>query len=170
MPVEEVLRRKEESYFNFLPNLKAVPEVLEHIHASYGRIPLAVVSGSRRDSVTASLNSLGLLEKFELLVCAGDYRRGKPIQSLFCSLPHDWESNPRLVWSSKIRTWALSLQSPPAGQACGFLRLGRGTRACRSKSAVNGDHEFQDWQCGLSNILHWGPALIRSVFSNFYHK
>jgi HAD superfamily hydrolase (TIGR01509 family) len=78
MPVEEVLQRKEEFYFNSLPNLKAVPEVLEHIHSSYGRIPFAVVSGSRRDSVTASLTSLGLIEKFEVLVCAGDYQRGKP--------------------------------------------------------------------------------------------
>jgi beta-phosphoglucomutase-like phosphatase (HAD superfamily) len=78
MPVEEVLRRKEESYLNSLPSLKAVPEVLEHIDLSYGRIPLAVVSGSRRDSVTASLTSLGLLDKFEVLVCAEDYQKGKP--------------------------------------------------------------------------------------------
>ena len=78
MPVEEVLRRKEEFYLNSLPSLKAVPEVLEHIDLNYGRIPLAVVSGSRRDSVTASLTSLGLLDKFEVLVCAGEYQQGKP--------------------------------------------------------------------------------------------
>jgi beta-phosphoglucomutase-like phosphatase (HAD superfamily) len=78
MPVEDVLRRKEEFYFKSLPNLRAVPEVLEHINSNYGRIPFAVVSGSTRDSVTASLTSLGLLEKFEVLVCAGDYQRGKP--------------------------------------------------------------------------------------------
>ena len=78
MPVEDVLQRKEECYFEFLPDLKAVPEVLEHIHSSYGRVPLAVVSGSKRDSVTASLRALELLEKFEVLVCAEDYTRGKP--------------------------------------------------------------------------------------------
>lgn len=78
MPVKAVLRRKEECYFESLPHLKAVPEVLEHIHSGYGRIPLAVVSGSKRDSVTASLTSLGLLERFEVLVCAEDYTRGKP--------------------------------------------------------------------------------------------
>jgi beta-phosphoglucomutase-like phosphatase (HAD superfamily) len=78
MPVEDVLKRKEEFYFKSLPNLKAVPEVLEHINSSYGRVPFAVVSGSTRESVTASLTSLGLIEKFEILVCAGDYRKGKP--------------------------------------------------------------------------------------------
>jgi HAD superfamily hydrolase (TIGR01509 family) len=78
MPVAAVAIRKEELYFEHLPELKAVPEVLEHINASYGRIPFAVVSGSTRESVTASLGALGLLDKFETLVCAGDYRKSKP--------------------------------------------------------------------------------------------
>src|ERR1700709_2015935 len=50
MPVEEVARLKEALYFEILPELKAVPEVLEHIVASHGKIPFAVVSGSTRDS------------------------------------------------------------------------------------------------------------------------
>jgi len=83
MPVPEVARRKEELYFDALPRLKAVPDVLEHIDAQHGRIPFAVVSGSTRDSVTASLRTLQLLEKFETLVCAGDYKRGKPDPEAF---------------------------------------------------------------------------------------
>ena len=78
MPVEEVATRKEQLYFDILPELKAVPEVLEHIHASHGRIPFAVVSGSTRDSVTRSLEILGILDRFETLVCAGDYAKSKP--------------------------------------------------------------------------------------------
>jgi HAD superfamily hydrolase (TIGR01509 family) len=78
MPGEEVAKRKEALYFEILPKLKAVPEVLEHIEFSHGQIPFAVVSGSTRDSVTSSLEVLGLLDKFETLVCAGDYERSKP--------------------------------------------------------------------------------------------
>lgn len=63
--------------------MKAVPEVVEHIEAGYGRIPLAVVSGSMRDSVTASLSALHLLDRFETLVCAGDYVNGKPHPEAF---------------------------------------------------------------------------------------
>jgi HAD superfamily hydrolase (TIGR01509 family) len=37
-----------------------------------------VVSGSERESVQASLNATGLLEKFHTLVCAGDYANSKP--------------------------------------------------------------------------------------------
>jgi beta-phosphoglucomutase family hydrolase len=78
MPVDEVMRRKETMYYEILPSLKAVPEVLEHIQISHGKIPFAVVSGSTRDSVTRSLETLGILDRFETLVCAGDYTKSKP--------------------------------------------------------------------------------------------
>lgn len=78
MPIEEVAHRKEGLYFDQLARLTAVPEVLEQIEAAHKRIPLAVVSGSTRESVTKSLQILGLLDKFDALVCAGDYQKAKP--------------------------------------------------------------------------------------------
>ncbi|HEX9199202.1 MAG TPA: HAD family phosphatase [Acidobacteriaceae bacterium] len=78
MPEEEVTHRKELLYYELLPQLQAVPEVLEHIELGHGRVPMAVVSGSTRDSVTKSLELLGLLDKFQTLVCAEDYTRSKP--------------------------------------------------------------------------------------------
>jgi HAD superfamily hydrolase (TIGR01509 family) len=83
MPVELVERRKEEFYFQLLPELAAVPEVLEHIEHAHGLIPFAVVSGSTRESVTASLVTLKLLDRFDTLVCAGDYTRSKPDPEAF---------------------------------------------------------------------------------------
>lgn len=83
MPVEEVAHRKEQLYYDQLPQLQPVPEVLEHIEARHGQIPFAVVSGSTRDSVEASLRALNLLDKFETLVCAGDYRKSKPAPDAF---------------------------------------------------------------------------------------
>jgi HAD superfamily hydrolase (TIGR01509 family) len=78
MPVDGVASRKEQLYYEILPQLKPVPEVLEHIEASHGQIPFAVVSGSTRDSVTASLETLKILDRFDTLVCAGDYGKSKP--------------------------------------------------------------------------------------------
>jgi len=83
MPVEGVSRRKENLYFELLPLLKGVPEVLEHVEDAYGRIPFAVVSGSTRESVSASLISLKLLDRFDTLVCAGDYKKSKPDPEAF---------------------------------------------------------------------------------------
>lgn len=78
MPVEVVAKRKESLYFERLPELEPVPEVVEHILGQHGKIPFAVVSGSTRDSVEASLRRLKLLDRFSALVCAGDYQRSKP--------------------------------------------------------------------------------------------
>lgn len=83
MPVESVANRKEEFYIELLPELRVVPEVLEHIEAQHGRIPFAVVSGSARDSVTASLEMLKLLDRFDTLVCAGEYEKSKPDPEAF---------------------------------------------------------------------------------------
>ena len=78
MPVHEVAERKEALYYDSLSDLKSVPEVVEHIEAAHGEKHFAVVSGSTRESVETSLRTLGLLDKFETLVCAGEYQRSKP--------------------------------------------------------------------------------------------
>ena len=83
MPVDAVARRKEDLYLELLPQVQAIPEVVEHIEAKHGHIPLAVVSGSRRDSVLGSLTALHLINKFDALVCAEDYARGKPAPDCF---------------------------------------------------------------------------------------
>jgi beta-phosphoglucomutase family hydrolase len=83
MSVETVSSRKENSYRELLPRLQAIPEVLEHIDAQRGRIPFAVVSGSTRESVIASLVTLKLLDRFDTMVCAGDYQKGKPDPECF---------------------------------------------------------------------------------------
>jgi HAD superfamily hydrolase (TIGR01509 family) len=83
MPIDSLAIRKEALYLEQLPSLKAIPEVVEHINAQYGRIPLAVASGSRSDSVVGSLTAVGLLDKFNVFVSAGDYKNPKPAPDCF---------------------------------------------------------------------------------------
>lgn len=78
MPIDAVSRRREELYFEMLSQVKAIPEVRALVEAEYGRIPFAIVSGSTREAVTASLEALHLLERFETIICADDYAKGKP--------------------------------------------------------------------------------------------
>jgi HAD superfamily hydrolase (TIGR01509 family) len=81
--VESVASRKEGFYLDLIPQLKAVPEVVEQIEAHYGQIPFAVVSGSIRKSVVASLRAVQLLDRFDVLVCAEDYKKSKPDPEAF---------------------------------------------------------------------------------------
>jgi HAD superfamily hydrolase (TIGR01509 family) len=83
MPMETVARQRENFFREMLPQLNAVPEVLEHIEDKYGQIPFAVVSGSTRDSVISSLSALRLVDKFDTIVCAGDYIKSKPDPEAF---------------------------------------------------------------------------------------
>ena len=83
MPVEALAEHKEALYFKMLPQLKAIPEVMEIIDAEYGRIPFAVVSGGRRISVTNALSTLHLMDRFETIVSSEDYVNSKPAPDAF---------------------------------------------------------------------------------------
>jgi HAD superfamily hydrolase (TIGR01509 family) len=83
MPVETVAEHKENFYYELLPTLQPVPEVLEHIEAMQGRIPYAVVSGSTRHSIVKTLTALRLLDRFPILVGSEDYARSKPAPDCF---------------------------------------------------------------------------------------
>ncbi|MDG4796837.1 HAD-IA family hydrolase [Micromonospora sp. WMMD1082] len=78
MPLEAVVARREALFAQLLPTAVGIPGVLHHIDDAHGRIPFAVVSGSTREAVTASLDALSILDRFDVLVCAGDYTRPKP--------------------------------------------------------------------------------------------
>jgi HAD superfamily hydrolase (TIGR01509 family) len=78
MVVDTVCTEKENLYYEMLPQLKAIAEVVEHIEAQHKRIPFAVVSGGTLEAVKASLTAVNLFDKFDVFVCAGDYKKGKP--------------------------------------------------------------------------------------------
>jgi len=78
MPPRDVDRAREENYRRLLPDIQPVLEVKAYIEAGYGKVPMAVVSGSGRESVIATLTHLKLLDRFDTLVGAEDYEHGKP--------------------------------------------------------------------------------------------
>jgi HAD superfamily hydrolase (TIGR01509 family) len=77
IPIDAFAHRKESLYYERIHEIQPVPEVLEQIRLQHGNIPFAVVSGSARESVVRSLETLGILHLFDTLVCAGDYQRSK---------------------------------------------------------------------------------------------
>lgn len=78
MPVDDVVKAKEKIYLDLLPGLRAVPDVLDVIDQHRGRAPFAIVSGSPRSGIDATLRLLGLADRFEAIVGQEDYVNGKP--------------------------------------------------------------------------------------------
>ncbi|HXM14527.1 MAG TPA: HAD family phosphatase [Candidatus Eremiobacteraceae bacterium] len=95
MVVEAVRTEKENLYYEMLPQLKAIAEVVEHIEAQHRRIPFAVVSGGTLETVVASLKTVNLLDKFDVFVCAGDYKKGKPDPEPFLLAAEKLGVNPK---------------------------------------------------------------------------
>jgi HAD superfamily hydrolase (TIGR01509 family) len=81
--IPDLLAQHEQYFLELLPQVKPIHAVLGHIREAYGKMPLAVVSGSTREIVTRSLEAVGLLDRFDVLVCAGDYVKPKPDPECF---------------------------------------------------------------------------------------
>ena len=50
LPVDEIMKHKEVFYSKAASDVKAIVPVVEVIRAAHGKIPMAIVSGSRRKS------------------------------------------------------------------------------------------------------------------------
>jgi beta-phosphoglucomutase family hydrolase len=78
MPVQETARHKEDLYLKGIEQIKPIEPVVEIVNQVHGKLPIAVASGGHRYVVTRTLTCLGILDKFDAVICAEDYRKGKP--------------------------------------------------------------------------------------------
>lgn len=78
-----VVERKEALYLTMIDQVQPVAAVLKVIEAAAGRIAFAIVSGSPRDSIARTLQTLGLTHHFPVIVGAEDYTHGKPAPEPF---------------------------------------------------------------------------------------
>ncbi|MDG0815153.1 HAD family hydrolase [Bdellovibrio svalbardensis] len=83
IPVDEFLKAKEVNYFASVHEVKEIVSVVEIIKHYHGKIPMAIVTGSRHKPVETTLSHLGLTKYFDHLVCAEDYVHGKPAPDCF---------------------------------------------------------------------------------------
>ena len=80
---EDFTKAKEGDYLASITNVRAIDSVVDIIKFYSGKIPMAVVSGSRHKPVETTLAHLGLAKYFDVLVCAEDYVKGKPDPDCF---------------------------------------------------------------------------------------
>ncbi len=83
MDPEVVSHDKENAYLDLITTVEPIRAVAEVIRDFHGRVPFAVVSGSPRDSIEKTLRHLGILNKFEAIIGAEDYEKGKPAPDCF---------------------------------------------------------------------------------------
>jgi beta-phosphoglucomutase len=74
-----LLKQKITLYRRYLKNQYPLfPGAANFIRAAHARYPLALASGARRDEIESALTAVGLMECFEVIVAAQDFKLGKP--------------------------------------------------------------------------------------------
>lgn len=83
LPVMPTAAHKENLFVQMIPQVTPIEPVVALVHRFSGVIPIAVASGGHRRIVLETLSILGLVEKFDAIVTAEDYVRGKPAPDPF---------------------------------------------------------------------------------------
>jgi beta-phosphoglucomutase family hydrolase len=83
MTYEAIAKEKEKHYLSSLGHVKEIVPVAEIVRHYHRRIPMAIVTGSRRKWVELTMKQLALTPYFDTLVCAEDYVNGKPAPDCF---------------------------------------------------------------------------------------
>lgn len=78
MPVKETAHYKEELYLKGVEQIRPIEPVVAIVNEVHGKLPIAVASGGHRRIVTRTLTCLGILDKFDAVICSEDYLHGKP--------------------------------------------------------------------------------------------
>lgn len=77
--VQEFSTRKSAIFIErYIQETQPIDYVVEHLKFQIGKKRIAAVSGGSRSTLTITLTVLGVLDKLETLVCAGDTPLGKP--------------------------------------------------------------------------------------------
>ena len=79
----QVTAEKEQRYVDRIHEVKAIDQVLATAEQYHGKMPMAVASGSVREIVKLSLETVGALHMFPVLVTADDPVAAKPAPDIF---------------------------------------------------------------------------------------
>lgn len=84
MDPEEFRSRKAQLFADeYISKVLPITYVVEHLKANVGKVRIAVVSGGDRGAVQRTLETIGVSEYVEVLVCAGETPKGKPFADPF---------------------------------------------------------------------------------------
>lgn len=77
--IEAFSKRKSTIFINnFIQATQAIPYVRQVLFDHVGTKKIGIVSGGSRSTLNITLEVIGVADKYETLVCAGDTEKGKP--------------------------------------------------------------------------------------------
>ena len=81
--LDAMVTEKEQGFLTHLDAVTPIEPVLAVVSAYRGKLPIAVASGGYRDTITRTLDRLGIRDWFDAMVTAEDTPRHKPEPDVF---------------------------------------------------------------------------------------
>ena len=80
---EAVTYQKEAKYMELIGNAKEIPEVMQIVRKSHGKLPMAIASGGTHETVEGILQHCGIRHYFDAIVTSQDVENPKPAPDTF---------------------------------------------------------------------------------------
>ncbi len=80
---EKIVKAKHEYFIRHISDVKPIKSVVEIAKSYYGKLPLAVVSGSVKEIVHSELKVVGIHDLFDTILTADDPFKPKPDPEIF---------------------------------------------------------------------------------------
>jgi beta-phosphoglucomutase family hydrolase len=96
MPVMETAMYKEGLFEQEIANVMAIEPVVRVIREYDGKLPMAVATGGFRHVCKKILETVGVLDRFEVIVAAEDVKHGKPAPDVFLEAAKQIGVDPKL--------------------------------------------------------------------------
>jgi beta-phosphoglucomutase-like phosphatase (HAD superfamily) len=93
--VQEFVNERERRVKVRLPNVKAIAPVVDVANKYNGILPMAICSGSMRESVNISIQAIGLAGVFKVILTSDDQFKPKPAPDMFLEAAKRLNINPR---------------------------------------------------------------------------
>lgn len=86
---------KEQLFVECSAHVKEIAEVASIARAHYGKMPMAVATGSHREPAEKSLQRIGVINLFDAVVCAEDVEHHKPAPDVYLEAARRLDVDPR---------------------------------------------------------------------------
>ena len=93
--VQEFVNERERRVKVRLPSVKAIAPVVDVANKYTGILPMAICSGSMRESVNISIQAIGLAGVFKVILTSDDQFKPKPAPDMFLEAAKRLNINPR---------------------------------------------------------------------------
>lgn len=95
--IHQLSEEKEDTYIAMIDKIRPIKPVVDLVYHYYKKLPLGAGTGSPRINANKTLQAIGLLDHFDVLITYEDVKHPKPAPDTFLKCAEYWKLDPQYI-------------------------------------------------------------------------